>query len=694
MLVLCVWVSASTSVFSQTRPSASSRGRAADQPKTYQDSLRWMLKRRDVAPQERLKVLHELGYLLGQAGNSEALRVGDQAVALALKLKEWEQAYQFLFNQVLFSERMGDYVSTLKYAQQGLEFCQSYYPTGTWAFYQLMGVATADTKDFSGGLAYMRKALATQKATKGVTPREKGTLRVNIANTFLSVRQYDSVLFYARRALPYLQQINDERGVGYIHQFQGEVYHKIRPQTAATLDSATFHLRRALAIFRTKEDYASFAASAALTLADQYRLHGKPVESEKMADLALQLANQKNLRQYKADALASLAWAYADQGNAMGAYEYDAQAKNLRDSLFNSEKSEALAQLQVKYDVQQQRQQLTLLQQQNRIAQQQKRVALEQNRVAEAQTQAERARVQLLTQKNHAAEARAQVQRTSLELLAEQNRVAAAQTQTQKARLQLLTQQDEEQEAGRRTLTIWLCVLGLGLLAGGLLYWRLRRQSALLAQANEVNRASAAEKEVLLQEIHHRVKNNLQLVSSLLGWQSSSLPEPALVAVLAGSQARIQSMAMVHEFLYRADNLSQVRLDSYLAELLKSLHESFSTPQRPIQVSAELEAVVMEAKDASAFGLLVNELVTNAYKHAFSEQDGGELHISLAKVNCPDGFKLQVIDNGKGLPATGIEAKPKSLGMNLVKTLVKQLRATITATPHHPTGTCIEVTRA
>lgn len=271
--------------------------------------------------------------------------------------------------------------------------------------------------------------------------------------------------------------------------------------------------------------------------------------------------------------------------------------------------------------------------------------------------------------------------------------------QAREREIKMLTQQAQTAAAlarerqQKRSLMGVSCLLALGWVAGSLFYWNLRRNRALLAKANDEIRASMAEKEVLVQEIHHRVKNNLQLVSSLLGWQSSILPDPTLVEVLAASQARIQSMAMVHEFLYRADNLAQVRLDAYLAELLNSLHESFTTPQNPIKFTAELDAVVMEAKDATAFGLLLNELVTNAYKHAFNQQVGGELHISLTKVRCPYEFTLRVTDNGVGLSTDGIEARPNSLGMHLIKTLAKQLKATVTATPNQPTGTCIEVIR-
>lgn len=272
----------------------------------------------------------------------------------------------------------------------------------------------------------------------------------------------------------------------------------------------------------------------------------------------------------------------------------------------------------------------------------------------------------------------AQAREQQIRLLQQQARVDAA-----LAREQLLFQ---------RGLLALAGLLFAGLAGGSILYRRLQRRRRQLATANLEIKEAMAEKEVLVQEIHHRVKNNLQLVSSLLSWQSSSLPDPALVEVLAGSQSRIRSLAMVHEFLYRADNLSQVRLDTYLTELLDSLHKSLTLPYQPITLSTDLAPLIMDARDASNFGLLVNELVTNAYKHAFNKQASGNLHIILAQN--PNGFLLRVVDNGVGMPPPNRPVSPGSLGMQLIKTLAKQLKATVVATNNYPTGTCIEVARA
>ena len=248
------------------------------------------------------------------------------------------------------------------------------------------------------------------------------------------------------------------------------------------------------------------------------------------------------------------------------------------------------------------------------------------------------------------------------------------------------------QQLRQRFLLLIAGLLVLLLTLGTVLYRRLQRFGVLLTKANVEISGAMAEKEVLIQEIHHRVKNNLQVVSSLLGMQLSASLDPALTDVLAGTRARIQGMAAVHEFLYRADNLAEVRLDTFLAELLNFLHQSLTSPRQAISLTTELAPLVMEAKDANALGQLVSELVSNAYKHAFSQQTTGHLHVSLEAL--PSGFHLRVADDGAGLPATGFEGKPKSLGIQIVKQLAKQLKAKVLPLPNYPSGTVVDVSFA
>jgi two-component sensor histidine kinase len=577
------------------------------------DSLREVARRPQLPDSVRFQTLRALSDALFAQDEPEARRVGEQAVQLARHRRDWPGVADGLYQLVVNCERAADYVSAMQYSQEGAGVARVHRLPDEWRFTQCMGLVAVDTKDVKGGLKYMRQAYQQQGTVGNVPPRERGGLLLNLANTFLVMQRYDSVLHYATRALPYMQRARDARGLGYVYQFRGEVYAMIQPQTRATLDSAATNMSRALRIMQ-RHGFRPQIASSALALARVYRLQGQPAVSQRMAELALTLARELKMPDYEADALANLAWAHADQGRMRRSFDLDNRAQDLRDSLFNGDKAQALAQLQVRYDV---------------------------------------------------------------KLLTEQKRAAEFEQRSQRAQLH----------------SLWLLLGGLTTTigVGSWLYWRLRRQKALLAVANQANCRAVAEKEVLLQEIHHRVKNNLQLVSGLLGWQATTLPEPALVAALDASRVRIQSMALVHEFLYQADNLAEVRMDQYLRELLDSLKTALTTPEQTIQLSTDLAPVIMSPKEASTLGLVVNELVTNAYKHAFRGLPEGHLHVSFA--SRPGGFQLTVADDGGGMPAGDAPVKAHSLGMQLVRTLTKQLKAKLVVTRSFPTGTHMEVTR-
>jgi PAS domain S-box-containing protein len=191
--------------------------------------------------------------------------------------------------------------------------------------------------------------------------------------------------------------------------------------------------------------------------------------------------------------------------------------------------------------------------------------------------------------------------------------------------------------------------------------------------AEELIKSSLAEKEVMLKEIHHRVKNNLQIISSLLHLQSSKLEDDRLTRAFGDSQHRIRSMALIHEELYESDDLARIEFVGYLRRLTEHLFESFGIDESRIRLTVDVQNVLLTIERAIPLSLIINELLSNALKHAFPGNRSGEIHIQMR--DREDGpFSLMVTDDGVGLPDIDINS-PDSLGLRLVNTLVSQLGA-------------------
>jgi hypothetical protein len=201
-------------------------------------------------------------------------------------------------------------------------------------------------------------------------------------------------------------------------------------------------------------------------------------------------------------------------------------------------------------------------------------------------------------------------------------------------------------------------------------------------------RASLAEKEVLLREIHHRVKGNLQVVSSLLNLQSRYVTEPAAQEVFRDSQNRVRAMALLHEQLYRSDDLAHVPLASYVQKLIPQLVHSYVADTARIRLLVDVDDVGVTLETAMPCGLMLNELVSNALKHGFPQGRTGEVSI---KLRAEDGgrFVLRVSDTGVGLPPHFDIHHAATMGMQLVHTLVEQLHGTLHV--EDGPGTTIEI---
>lgn len=192
-------------------------------------------------------------------------------------------------------------------------------------------------------------------------------------------------------------------------------------------------------------------------------------------------------------------------------------------------------------------------------------------------------------------------------------------------------------------------------------------------KAEGIVKATLAEKEVLLREIHHRVKNNLAVISSMLSLQSHRYANSILTEAFAQTRHRIRSMALAHEHLYRSQNLAEIDVNQYVSNVVDHLIAALPAVGIRIAVSKTIEEVSFNIDTAIPVGFILTELVSNSIKHAFPDGWGGEIGVTL-RPSDEDNYELVVADNGVGLPQ-GIDLKnSKSLGLELATIFVKQLR--------------------
>ena len=196
-------------------------------------------------------------------------------------------------------------------------------------------------------------------------------------------------------------------------------------------------------------------------------------------------------------------------------------------------------------------------------------------------------------------------------------------------------------------------------------------------QAEEQIRASLAEKEVLLREVHHRVKNNLQVISSLISLQADSLTDERMRAVFNDVRDRVRAMALVHEQLYQTGNLAQLNFAEYAASLLHYLWRSHGALAEKVRLHCLIAPIVLPIETAVPCGLILNELSGNALKHGFPNGRAGEVTVTLEHDPATETACLRVSDNGIGLPVERDWRQSGSLGLRLVRILTGQLRGTL-----------------
>ena len=180
-----------------------------------------------------------------------------------------------------------------------------------------------------------------------------------------------------------------------------------------------------------------------------------------------------------------------------------------------------------------------------------------------------------------------------------------------------------------------------------------------------------AENELLLKEIHHRVKNNLEVVSSLLELQSAQIDDPAVQSAMLASQNRVHSMGIIHQKLYQGEHLAAIEMRDYFINLGENIVSSFNAEGR-VKVECSMSKLVLDVDTAISIGLITNELITNSLKYAFAEKENGNINISLNEEGAEGGLILKISDDGIG-KVPDQKAKGTGFGTQLITLLTRQL---------------------
>jgi two-component sensor histidine kinase len=558
----------------------------------------------------------------------------------------------------------GDFSKSMESLKQALKIYQQIGYLELMGVYDLLGFVSTASGDQKEGIRYGLLAVQTAE-TLGDSSKQICTIYNRLGITYLNLNEFDKANTYFQKALSVAKKYKDNNAV---HELAFNITHVLLSQEKTTEALHFLHeiekeynaedvisririVSGLATIYAMLNNYvvAQKYCTQLLNISEKYELNSEENSLLYGAVIPVLLATHKypETRKYllangqlaeKTGLLMNLAvnhlwWFKLDstQGNYISAIAHYQSYKRLNDSLFNESKSRQISQLEIVYSIEQKDKDLAFK---------------EQN-------------IQLLTK----------------------------QAQLHYSQLQ----------ATRVIKNFTLSGIVLLLIIIILLYkntqHRSKRHKLLQAQQTEIQKKNASledlikEKDWLVKEIHHRVKNNFHMVIGLLGTQSGYLKTEEALAAISDSQHRIHAMSLIHQKLYQSDNLSAINVPDYINELVDYLRDSFNIRQA-IRFKLHIDRIELDLSHCIPLGLILNEAITNAIKYAFPDGKEGIITISLSQVS-EHKILLMITDNGVGLPAAFDIHARNSMGMNLMQGLSEDIDGDFNIVNHD--GTSISI---
>lgn len=515
-----------------------------------------------------------------------------------------------------YYRRTGDYVKSLELIQAGYHIYDSLGNREGMA----VGLQTlAILHKVQGDTA---AAIDSYKRARNLFQKmghQRGIIasNINLSLIFLDQNKLDSAIIYQNIALSIARKHNLKRGEALALTNRGSTHLKLKKYPEALAD-----LEHSESFFRDSKDYFRLAACKVL----RTRLHIELKEyhlAQSSLEEGVKLARELESQDIEMALFTLQARMYEEQGRYKEALEAERIVQILGQSLTNEKVRKSLDSMRVKAELERKERELADM------------------------------AMQLQTEK-------LETQRKDLE-------VEKQELQLNKSRI-------------RTGLLVGILVF-LVIIGGFVLmkYFDNQRHQNLLVEKQEVTQLALEEKEMLLGEIHHRVKNNLQLVYNLLDLQRRSLPDPAGAKALQESMNRISSMSLVHEKLYGEEHVGRIPMDEYLTQLIDRITKSYNLSPDRVRVHQQVDAIVLDTKMVIPLGIIVTELLTNAAKYAFPENLSGNIWLELK--NAGKHLIFEIRDDGTGCQLEKLKSG-KGFGLRIVRSLSRQLKAELQFSTH------------
>jgi len=518
------------------------------------------------------------------------------------------------------------------------------------------------------GILYLNKAIAINERLK--LPDQLIDNYINLGITYEDMHEYDLGRDYFLKALA----VNDETGADkdayrVIYNDLGKNYN-VRKEYYTAIG----YLNKALAI-NLRQNRISSLVHNYRNLATSYRGLQQPQKAVEYGEKARQLVEQSKSTALAQSVYRGLSTSYADAGQYQKAYQYLLKGKKLEDSLMNIQKAQVITRIQALYDTRKA----------TEIAEVGARMQLDKAREVariKAEKETEIATIQA-SERTHLANLRAAADVEKIRAVAEVKARYENQKRQQRiaeldALTHLQTRQVNYMSGGLGILVVLLCLLVYQYRAIQRANHRLSIQNNVISTKSNLLAEQANQLRTLMKELHHRVKNNLAIVSGLLTLQANGLEDENVAQAVRIGQQRVEAMSLIHQRLYQTDRVTVINMDEYLTDLAVSLMRAYGYQANEFDLQLDITQKELDVDVAIPLGLIVNELVTNAFKYAYNTDRKPFLRISLHQGarSADPTITLEIQDNGPGIKEVDWQRRTNnrtSFGKRLVTSLTEQL---------------------